>query len=143
VVLPHLIVAALVAGSAALLLATLVWPGSVMVAGRHVANAGDTLGALMVLSLIVNAGLLAVELGTRHPVRDVAKAARLITRGGHRTRFWGGVVFGGIVLPIALVMADFALTLWPLSHLAAVLALAGLWLWEDLWVRAGQSVPLS
>jgi hypothetical protein len=41
------------------------------------------------------------------------------------------------------VMADFALTLWPLSHLAAVLALAGLWLWEDLWVRAGQSVPLS
>jgi formate-dependent nitrite reductase membrane component NrfD len=143
VVLPHLIVAALVAGSAALLLATLVWPGSVIVGGRHVANAGDTLGALMVLSLIVNAGLLAVELGTRHPVRDVAKAARLITRGGYRARFWGGVVLGGIALPMVLVMADFALTLWPLSHLAAVLALAGLWLWEDLWVRAGQSVPLS
>jgi len=76
-------------------------------------------------------------------VRDVAKAARLITRGGYRARFWGGVLLGGIALPIALVMADFALTLWPLSHLAAVLALAGLWLWEDLWVRAGQSVPLS
>jgi hypothetical protein len=30
-----------------------------------------------------------------------------------------------------------------LSHLAAALTLAGLWLWEDLWVRAGQSVPLS
>ena len=26
---------------------------------------------------------------------------------------------------------------------AAVLALAGLWLYEDLWVKAGQSVPLS
>jgi hypothetical protein len=24
-----------------------------------------------------------------------------------------------------------------------VLALAGLWLYEDAWVRAGQSVPLS
>ena len=142
-VLPHLIVAALVAGSATLSLATLVWPAGVMVAGRYVSHPGDTLGALMVLSLVVNAGLLAVELGTRHPVRDVAKAARLITRGGYRTRFWGGVVLAGTVLPIAFVMADFALTLWPLSHLAAALALAGLWLWEDLWVRAGQSVPLS
>jgi len=27
--------------------------------------------------------------------------------------------------------------------LASVLALAGLWLWEDLWVKAGQSIPLS
>jgi cobalamin biosynthesis protein CobD/CbiB len=97
----------------------------------------------MVLSLLANAGLLAVELGSRHPVQDVAKAARLITHGGYRARFWGGVVLTGTVLPIAFVMADFALTLWPLSQLAAILALAGLWLWEDLWVRAGQSVPLS
>jgi Fe-S-cluster-containing dehydrogenase component/formate-dependent nitrite reductase membrane component NrfD len=143
VVLPHLVVAALVAGSATLLLATLIWPGSVMVADRYVAHPSDTLGAVMVLSLIANAGLLAVELGTRHPVRDVAKAARLITRGGYRARFWVGVVLGGIALPIALVMVEFAFTSWPLSHLAAALALAGLWLWEDLWVRAGQSVPLS
>jgi Fe-S-cluster-containing dehydrogenase component/formate-dependent nitrite reductase membrane component NrfD len=142
-VLPHLIVAALVAGSATLLLATLVSPAGVTVADPYVAHLGDTLGTLMVLSLVANAGLLAVELGTRHPVRDVATAARLITRGGYRARFWGGVVLAGTVLPIAFVMADFAFTLWPLSHLAAVLALAGLWLWEDLWVRAGQSVPLS
>jgi hypothetical protein len=24
-----------------------------------------------------------------------------------------------------------------------VLALAGLWLWEELWIRAGQMLPLS
>jgi hypothetical protein len=30
-----------------------------------------------------------------------------------------------------------------LTALAGILALAGLWLWEDLWVKAGQSVPLS
>jgi hypothetical protein len=29
------------------------------------------------------------------------------------------------------------------SAVGALLALAGLWLWEDLWVKAGQSVPLS
>ena len=26
---------------------------------------------------------------------------------------------------------------------AAVLGLFGLWLWEDIWVRAGQALPLS
>jgi hypothetical protein len=26
---------------------------------------------------------------------------------------------------------------------ATVLALGGLWLWEDIWVRAGQALPLS
>jgi hypothetical protein len=29
------------------------------------------------------------------------------------------------------------------SEMAAGLALAGLWLWEELWIRAGQSIPLS
>ena len=32
---------------------------------------------------------------------------------------------------------------WTAASLVASLALAGLWLWEDLWVKAGQSVPLS
>jgi hypothetical protein len=40
-------------------------------------------------------------------------------------------------------MADLALSLPALSQLAAILTLAGLWLWEDLWVKAGQSIPLS
>ena len=29
------------------------------------------------------------------------------------------------------------------SVLAAALALAGLWLWEELWIRAGQALALS
>jgi formate-dependent nitrite reductase membrane component NrfD len=142
-VLPHLIVAALAAGSAALLLATLVWPAGVLAESRHIVHPADALGPLMVLSLLANAGLLAVELWSHHPVRDVAKAARLITHGGYRARFWLDVVLAGIVVPIALVMTDLAFTMPWLSHLAAALTLAGLWLWEDLWVRAGQSAPLS
>jgi hypothetical protein len=27
--------------------------------------------------------------------------------------------------------------------IGALLALAGLWVYEDVWVRAGQSIPLS
>jgi Ni/Fe-hydrogenase subunit HybB-like protein len=142
-VLPHLIVATLAAGSAVLLLATLVWPAGVPAADRHIVHPADVLGPLMVLSLLVNAGLLTVELWSRHPVRDVAKVAGLITRGGYRARFWLGVALAGTIVPIALVMTDLAFTLPALSHLAAALTLAGLWLWEDLWVKAGQSVPLS
>jgi hypothetical protein len=53
------------------------------------------------------------------------------------------VMLGGVVLPLGLLIAGAATGLMPLSTLAALLALAGLWLWEDLWVKAGQSVPLS
>ena len=58
--------------------------------------------------------------------------------GAWAPRFWAGVVAGGIALPLLLVW-------WgPLAAaVAATLALAGLWLYEDLWVKAGQSVPLS
>jgi len=142
-VLPHLIVAALAAGSATLLLASLVWPIGAPAAGRYVFHPADTLGPLMALSLIANGVLLTIELGSRHPVRDVAKAANLITRGGYRTRFWTGVVLAGTIAPILLVMADLALTMPALSQLAAAPALVGLWLWEDLWVKAGQAIPLS
>jgi hypothetical protein len=47
------------------------------------------------------------------------------------------------VAPILLLVAGASLGLGALSALAALLALAGLWLWEDRWVKAGQSVPLS
>jgi hypothetical protein len=53
---------------------------------------------------------------------------------------WGGVVVGGIVLPLVLLLSASV----PFgSELAAGLALAGLWLWEELWIRAGQMIPLS
>jgi hypothetical protein len=52
-------------------------------------------------------------------------------------------VLGGVVLPMALLIVGAAADSTPLSTLAALLALAGLWLWEDLWMKAGQSVPLS
>jgi hypothetical protein len=52
-------------------------------------------------------------------------------------------VFAGTVLPMIALIAGAASGAMLLTALAALLALAGLWLWEDLWVKAGQSVPLS
>ncbi len=132
-VLPHLVVGAVLAGAAGLIVTATVLarPGA------------DELGQILVVALVIHVSLLALELFSRHPVHDVALAARLITHGAYRARFWAGVVAAGVLAPILLLIASASLDSTALSALAALLALAGLWLWEDLWVKAGQSVPLS
>jgi Fe-S-cluster-containing dehydrogenase component/formate-dependent nitrite reductase membrane component NrfD len=135
-VLPHLIVSAVVAGLAACVLLAAVWPPP----GRPLV---DWLMPWLFLALVLHLVLLLVELFSRHPVRDAALAARLITRGGLRRRFWGGVVLAGVLAPLALIVVGAVSVSTPAAALAALLALAGLWLWEDVWVRAGQAIPLS
>jgi len=137
-VLPHLIIAAVVAGAATL---------SVAAAASPLQNAAAdpvaTLWPLLFLSLAAHGFLIALEVFNRHAVHDATLAARVIRCGPYRARFWGGVVLGGVFLPMALLIGAAASDSAALSTLGALLALAGLWLWEDLWVKAGQSVPLS
>jgi Fe-S-cluster-containing dehydrogenase component/formate-dependent nitrite reductase membrane component NrfD len=130
--LPHLLVAALVAGSASLLLAARLLGSAPIVAGG--------LGIVLWASLLASALVLGAELGTAHGNQDAAQAARLLTRGPLRVPLWGGVVVLGIGLPLVLLPSASV----PFgSEVAAALALAGLWLWEELWIRAGQMLPLS
>ena len=79
------------------------------------------------------------ELFSPHPNLDAARAARLIVAGLFRRRFWGAVVGLGIAAPLLLILAGGTGT----GPLAGILALAGLWVYEDLWIRAGQAPPLS
>ncbi len=130
--LPHLLVAALVAGSASLLLAANALGSASIISGG--------LGLVLWGSLLVSALVLFAELFTAHGTQDAARAARLLTHGPLRAALWGGVGVGGIVLPLVLLLSASV----PFgSELAAGLALAGLWLWEELWIRAGQMIPLS
>jgi formate-dependent nitrite reductase membrane component NrfD len=131
--LPQLLLAALIAGGA-----------SLMVVGFFV---GASPWSLQLLGWLVGAGLagnaivLFAELAGTHANLDVARTARLITRGRLNHRFWIGAVGLGIAAPLLL------LAVFPAGHglglIAAVLALVGLWMYEDVWIKAGQSVPLS
>jgi formate-dependent nitrite reductase membrane component NrfD len=125
-------VAALVAGSASLLLAARALGSAQIIVGG--------LGLVLWASLLVSALVLFAELFTSHATQDAARAARLLTRGPLRRPLWLGVIGGGIALPLVLLMSASV----PFgSELAAALALGGLWLWEELWIRAGQMIPLS
>ncbi len=90
------------------------------------------------------AGLVATELtasGTRH----VEMAVRSMTHGAYATRFWWGGVLLGMVVPAALVTITLVggIDSPALPALAGLSALVGLLAYEDAFVRAGQSVPLS
>jgi Fe-S-cluster-containing dehydrogenase component/formate-dependent nitrite reductase membrane component NrfD len=145
-VLPHLIVSAFTAGCAALLVASLVWPGTMPARGVPAPPAtrvDEALLPLLFVALVAHGALVLMEALSRHPVRDAALAARLLTRGAYRARFWGGVMALGTLGPLVALFGAVALGSIALAAAAAVLALGGLWLWEDLWVKAGQSIPLS
>ena len=128
--LPQLLMAALAGGAAALLVVGIAAGGDV--------STLRSLAGLLVVALVLEATLFFAELGGAHANVDVARAARLVTRGALSTRFWGGAVVAGIALPLALAGLG---TLG--VFVAALLALAGLWIYEDVWVKAGQSIPLS
>jgi Fe-S-cluster-containing dehydrogenase component/formate-dependent nitrite reductase membrane component NrfD len=130
--LPHLIAAAVVAGAAALMVVGVPW-------SPPAAFYRDVLA----IGLVAHGALVGIELLRRHRENDAARAARLLTRGGYAARLWVGVALAGTAAPLALLLIAATLRFVALDVLAAVLALAGLWLWEDLWVKAGQSVPLS
>ena len=125
-VLPHLLVAALVGGSASLLLAArAVGSASFIVGG---------LGLVLWASLLVSALVLGAELFGPHGAEDARRAARLLTHGSLRAPLARGGA--GIALPLGCAEPR---CLRILS--GAVLALAGLWL-GDLWIPR-QMLPLS
>jgi formate-dependent nitrite reductase membrane component NrfD len=125
--LAHTLVNAIAAGAGALAIAALV--------------TGDGRGVLrlaLVASCAASALLVAQDTWGHHPTAQAARAARNLWRDRFERRFWAGVGLGLLApLPLALVGGAVPLAV------AGALALVGLWLYEDAWVRAGQSVPLS
>ncbi len=133
----HLLAQAVSAGAAALLL--------VGGAAGLDAPVMTTLATVLMVSLVVTGGLVLGEVALTPVSEDVQRAAGLLTGGALREKFWGLFMAMGVLLPVIFLLwagaqADAS---WFLHPLSALLALAGIWVFETLWVEAGQSVPLS
>lgn len=108
-------------------------------------NVPDTTAMRWVLlgGALASLTLVAMEI-TSKGSRHVELALRAMTHGPYRNRFRIGVVVGMIV-PIVILATvlstDVSGTV--LSATAGLAALAGMFAYEDAYVRAGQSVPLS
>jgi len=135
----HLIVHAVAAGAA-----TLILLAGLQFVTPYQFLSGQMLywlSNLLVVALLVALGMVLGELFMSHNNEEVTRSAHLLVRGALSKQFWLVVVALGILAPIAL-------TLWPTSSIypniaASLLALLGLWMYENLWIKAGQAVPLS
>ncbi len=101
-----------------------------------------TLQNIMLASLVAHLTFTLLE-DRMAPVgreAEYERASRLVTRGPWMKRHWLGSVLIGTLLPILLLLIA------PTSfgpQLAGVLMLGGLWIAEDVFVRAGQALPIS
>ncbi|MFP5577965.1 MAG: 4Fe-4S dicluster domain-containing protein [Acidimicrobiia bacterium] len=87
---------------------------------------------------------VAMEL-TSSGSRHVELAVHAMTKGTYRRQFWWGGIALGLVVPAALMIAVLAIGIESpiVGAVAGACALAGMFAYEDAFVRAGQSVPLS
>ncbi|MFM8775093.1 MAG: NrfD/PsrC family molybdoenzyme membrane anchor subunit, partial [Actinomycetota bacterium] len=123
--------------------------GVLLVAGTFIDWAGQGFASItwlawaLFIGTVANLLILAVEYGSQHATRNAAVAAHMITSGRYKGAFWGGAV-GLSVITAALALAG-ALNerLGLLAVLAGVIAQASLLIYESVYVKAGQDVPLS
>src|SRR5579863_3198956 len=131
----HLLVQAFVAGAATTLIA-----GIVINATQELFR---PVVVILVFALALSLAMILGEVALPHVSQDVRIATRGLLRGKLAAKFWGQVIGVGLIAPIVVGSMALLLPSTAIELAAAVLALAGLWWFEELWVKAGQSVPLS
>jgi formate-dependent nitrite reductase membrane component NrfD len=93
--------------------------------------------------VLATASLVATELSA-HGTRHVELAIEAMTKGQWRNQFWGGGIALGLVVPAVLTVIALAADLGPaVPAIGGLAAVSGMWFYEDSFIRAGQSVPLS
>lgn len=131
----HTVVNALLAGAA-----------SLGVMALFIAAPRDSVRALgwaLALAAAASASIITLDLFGGHPTGQAERAALNLWRDLFAKRFWIGGMLTGLAIPGVLAAVYLAVGGTGLLAIAGVFALAGLWFYEDAWVRAGQSVPLS
>ncbi|MDX1522107.1 MAG: NrfD/PsrC family molybdoenzyme membrane anchor subunit, partial [Anaerolineae bacterium] len=134
----HLVIQALMVGSAGLLMLSLILP----LPEGMAAPLAWIFGVSLAVDLFV---ILLGEFGMPHASEIAARAAHEISSGKYRNHFWGGAVVVGHILPLILLV--FAGSGGSLSvglvAVAGLATIAGLYLFEYAFVMAPQEVPNS
>ncbi|MGE5820665.1 MAG: 4Fe-4S dicluster domain-containing protein [Deltaproteobacteria bacterium] len=129
----HLLVQAIAAGAAIFL-----------IVGSLVGVTGGLYGFLvnlLAISLLLSLAMILGDVSGSHRSEEIKRATGLLTRGALRKQFWMLAIVLGVFVPIGLLIWAGEFVWGPMA--AAVLALFGLWMYEHLWIKAGQAVPLS
>lgn len=127
----HLFVQALAAGAAFFLVLCLFFPErAALLPWARAALAG---------LILVDLFLLAGEFSMSHASETAARAARAIRRGRYASLFWGGALGLGHLLPLLLLPVSWP----PAAALAGLCFLAGLYIYEYIYVLAPQEIPNS
>ena len=128
----HLIVQAVLAGSATLLVADLFMALPAAMAQVTTVIFAVSLGVDLFVTLLG-------EFGMPHASEAAARAAKLISHGPYAGYFWGGSIVFGHLVPLLLALLGGPV----LVALAGVLAVAGLYCYEYAFVMAPQDIPNS
>jgi len=133
----HLIVQAFIAGAAMIMVVF-------GLAGADGSEETWNIGNVLIVSLFVHYLFIRRE-GRMAPARreeEYSRAVRLITHGPFSKRHLASIIVG-IVIPVALIALSHMYGLYYTSAITGLLALAGLWIEKDTFVRAGQALPIS
>jgi Fe-S-cluster-containing dehydrogenase component/formate-dependent nitrite reductase membrane component NrfD len=96
----------------------------------------------LVLGTIVHVLMLLLEYGGKHTSKQAAAAAHLVTHGPYARLFWlGAVALAGLAAAVAA--ASWNGDALALAVVAGLAVQAALLVYESVFVRAGQDVPLS
>jgi Fe-S-cluster-containing dehydrogenase component/formate-dependent nitrite reductase membrane component NrfD len=133
----QLAVQALIAGAAVLTLFQM----SAAPAQQHVFDKLRWPHDLFALFLLLGLINVLVELLLPRRTAEESLAIKTLLRGQLRNRFWLSAVTLGLLAPLLLIVFSDHSTIS--TGIAAFLALYGLFWFEYLWLRAGQSAPLS
>jgi hypothetical protein len=104
----------------------------------------NTLAKVLAASVALNVSIVLGELYLARATDDARTAMDLLKRGSLRESFWAGAIGFGALLPLVLLIASGFRAEADVAYiLASVSSLIGLWIFENLWIKAGQAVPLS
>jgi formate-dependent nitrite reductase membrane component NrfD len=141
---PHLLLQALLLGSAVLLLVVVVFRLDLEKA-LPFATAQSEVGVLewlLAISSLLHVLMVWGEVSLTHPTAHARLAIWEMVRGRYRNDFWVGTVLSilGGLLPWLAITGVVSFTI---GAAGSSLALIGLLLYENAYVQAGQSVPLA